>query len=196
MYRSILSALALTLTLVPLAGAATGPGGWSDLGAGAKPTFPALNGVVLSLNTDAPGVLYVGGDFTDAGGDPNADYIARWDGQAWKALGASRLTGAIHAIAYRGGQGLRRGHLPERGRQPRRGQPRGLGREQVGPGLQGLWPGVRRLRARDLRLDALHRRLVRERRGHSRAPTTSSPATSAPVQRGRSSTPTAISRAP
>jgi hypothetical protein len=73
--RSILSALALVLVLVlvPLAGAATGPGGWTDLGAGAAPTLAALNGNVSALNTDAPGVLYVGGDFTDAGGDPDAD---------------------------------------------------------------------------------------------------------------------------
>jgi hypothetical protein len=31
--------------------------------------------------------VYVGGVFTDAGGNPNADRIARWDGSAWQALG-------------------------------------------------------------------------------------------------------------
>src|SRR5262249_27375624 len=94
--RSVPYVLAtLALALVPLAGGATGPGGWSNLGTGAQPTSGALNGIVHSLNPDAPGGLLVGGDFTDAGGDPNADYIARWDGQAWKALGASKLTGAV-----------------------------------------------------------------------------------------------------
>jgi hypothetical protein len=46
----------------------------------------------------------VGGNFTDAGGDPNADYIARWDGTTWKALGASKLNAQVTAIAYRNGK--------------------------------------------------------------------------------------------
>ena len=65
------------------------------------PTQPALNGIVLALNTDQPGVMYVGGNFTDAGGDPNADYIARWDGTTWQALGTTKLNGQVTAIAYR-----------------------------------------------------------------------------------------------
>jgi hypothetical protein len=64
----------------------------------------ALNGIVHALSSDAPGGLLVGGDFTDAGGDPDADYVARWDGRAWKALGTGKLTGAVHAIAYRAGK--------------------------------------------------------------------------------------------
>ncbi|MDD2942802.1 MAG: hypothetical protein PHC51_07540 [bacterium] len=32
--------------------------------------------------------LYVGGNFVDAGGIPEADYIARWDGTQWHALGS------------------------------------------------------------------------------------------------------------
>jgi hypothetical protein len=81
-----------------------GPGGWDHLGHGATATTPSLNGTVSALNADAPGVLYVGGAFTDAGGDPNADYIAAWTGEAWKALGASRLNGGVDAIAYRNGK--------------------------------------------------------------------------------------------
>jgi hypothetical protein len=83
---------------------ATGPGGWTQLGNGGTPTTSALNGSVYSLDADTSGVLYVGGAFTDAGGDRNADYIARWSGGSWRALGASPLTGAVHAIASRGGR--------------------------------------------------------------------------------------------
>ncbi len=43
----------------------------------------------------------MGGDFTDAGGDANADYIARWDGAAWHALG-SGLNDTVYAIAVAG----------------------------------------------------------------------------------------------
>jgi trimeric autotransporter adhesin len=86
-------------------GAASLPGGWEQVGANkAAPTQPALNGIVLALNTDQPGVMYVGGNFTDAGGDPNADYIARWDGSTWKALGVPKLNGQVTAIAYRNGK--------------------------------------------------------------------------------------------
>jgi hypothetical protein len=86
------------------ASATPGPGGWDNLGTGATPATHALNGGVYALNTDAPGVLYVGGAFTDAGGDPNADYIASWNGTKWAALGSSTLNGAVNAIAYSGGK--------------------------------------------------------------------------------------------
>src|SRR3954471_7987622 len=90
--------------LVQGATAAALSGGWEQVGAGATPTSPALNGIVLALNTDRPGVMYVGGNFTDAGGDPNADYIAEWDGKSWKALGAATLSGQVTAIVYRNGK--------------------------------------------------------------------------------------------
>ena len=81
------------------------PGGWEQVGSNtATPTQPALNGIVLALNTDRPGVMYVGGNFTDAGGDPNADYIAQWDGTTWKSLGAPKLNAQVAAIAYRNGK--------------------------------------------------------------------------------------------
>src|SRR3954470_3617936 len=86
------------------ASATAGPGGWDHLGHGATATTPSLNATVSAFNTDASGVLYVGGAFTDAGGDPNADYIAAWTGAAWKALGASPLNGGVDAIAYRNGK--------------------------------------------------------------------------------------------
>jgi hypothetical protein len=33
------------------------------------------------------GKLYIGGDFEDASGDPEADYVARWTGSAWEGVG-------------------------------------------------------------------------------------------------------------
>jgi hypothetical protein len=70
------------LALVGGAGPATGPGGWDNVGTGATPTSPALNGIVYSL-TPAGDSLYVGGNFTDAAGIANADHLALWDGSAW-----------------------------------------------------------------------------------------------------------------
>jgi hypothetical protein len=105
--RKLIIALGLSLGGIVLgigAGAAPGPGGWDQVGTGTPATASPLNGAVYTLNTDKPGVMYVGGNFTDAGGDPNADYIAQWDGKTWKALGTPKLSGAVHAIAYRNGK--------------------------------------------------------------------------------------------
>ena len=102
----VVAALAIAVVLVLAVGATAtpGPGGWDNLGTGGDPTRGALNGAVYALNTDAPGVLLVGGAFTDAGGSPGADYIARWNGSAWAALGSSTLNGAVHAVAWFGGR--------------------------------------------------------------------------------------------
>src|SRR5689334_18333503 len=107
--RSRFTAVALTLSFIVVAlasgaSATAGPGGWDHLGHGATATTPSLNGTVSAFNGEAPGVLYVGGAFTDAGGDPNADYIASWSGGAWKSLGATPLTGGVTSIAYRNGK--------------------------------------------------------------------------------------------
>ena len=92
-------ALALSAAATP------GPGGWDNLGTGSDPTKRALNGAVYALEADAPGgVLYAGGAFTDAGGNPAADYVARWNGTTWAALGSSTLNGAVHAVARFGGK--------------------------------------------------------------------------------------------
>ena len=39
------------------------------------------------MTFDKNGNLYVGGYFTDAGGQGNADHVAMWDGKRWNALG-------------------------------------------------------------------------------------------------------------
>ncbi|HXJ66651.1 MAG TPA: hypothetical protein VNN79_23065, partial [Actinomycetota bacterium] len=104
--RRTLRALALATVFVVLltsAASAGATGGWSHLGDGGAPGTASLNGTVSALNTDEPGVLLVGGNFTNAGGRPAADYLARWDGAAWSAVGPG-LNGAVHAIAYHAGK--------------------------------------------------------------------------------------------
>lgn len=46
-----------------------------------------IGALVRALAFDASGNLYVGGNFTNAGGVANANYIAKWTGSAWEALG-------------------------------------------------------------------------------------------------------------
>jgi hypothetical protein len=96
-------ALSLVLALVVIVPATSASayirGGWRHLG---NDALDKLNGSVYALNTEVDGVLYAGGSFYDAGGRPNADYIASWDGQDWSALGAPPLNGAVHAIAVDG----------------------------------------------------------------------------------------------
>ncbi|MBK8421174.1 hypothetical protein [Candidatus Villigracilis saccharophilus] len=81
---------ALGPTFKPLAS----PNVWNALGSGLN------NGVraVAVSGTD----VYVGGIFTDAGGDANADYIAKFSGGVWSALGATPLNSSVSAIAVSG----------------------------------------------------------------------------------------------
>ena len=54
-----------------------------------------------------PDLLYVGGKFTDAGGIPNADRIATWNGSTWAAVSSSTEqigNGEVFAIAVSGGK--------------------------------------------------------------------------------------------
>ena len=66
---------------------------WSALGGG-------LNDAVKAIAVEGADV-YAGGSFTDAGGNANADGIARWDGAAWQALGGG-LNNTVNAIAVAG----------------------------------------------------------------------------------------------
>ncbi len=65
---------------------------------------------VSALAVASNGDLYVGGNFNDAGGNPNADGIFRWDGTSLQTLGTG-LSGGVNDIAvasngdvYVGGQ--------------------------------------------------------------------------------------------
>ena len=108
--RPLRQVAALAVSIIVLFALATGAaatpglGGWDDLGTAGTPTTPALNGAVYALNADAPGALYVGGAFTGAGAKVGADYIAKWNGATWSAVGSPALNGAVHAIAYHAGK--------------------------------------------------------------------------------------------
>jgi hypothetical protein len=104
--------VALALSVVAIvalvaAALAAGPGGWDHLGDAGTPGSRSLNGPVRALHAN-PGVLYVGGDFTAAGGIAGADRIATWNGSAWSGLSSvsSAATqidnGGVYAIAVSG----------------------------------------------------------------------------------------------
>ena len=98
----LILALSITITLpAPTLGATSG--GWSNLGHGATATTPAFNDKVQSLAMSGT-KLYVGGDFTNAGGIASADHIATWNGTAWAAVGSGLgdSPSAVYAIAVDG----------------------------------------------------------------------------------------------
>ena len=67
---------------------------WSSLnGAGS-----GLSSYVYSLALSKDGLIYAGGEFDDAGGDPDADYLAAWDGVSWSAVGGS--SSVVDDIVY------------------------------------------------------------------------------------------------
>ncbi len=65
------------------------------------PLGPGLDNVVYAIVISGNDV-YVGGGFTDAGGNPDADYLARWDGCEWHPVGPG-LNGTVRAIELAGG---------------------------------------------------------------------------------------------
>lgn len=71
-------------------------GTWSAVG-GAT----AINGIVRALAVGADGRIYVGGNFTNAGGDANADRVAVWNPTlgTWAALGTG-TAGQVSALAF------------------------------------------------------------------------------------------------
>ena len=93
--------------------------GWtlaSDLSSGQAPvlepsasssiTAATLGATVYALAVDGSN-LYVGGEFRNVAGIPEADYVARWDGTAWSALGSNgagngALDLGVRAIAIHG----------------------------------------------------------------------------------------------
>ncbi|MCS6883627.1 MAG: hypothetical protein RMK84_20105 [Oscillochloridaceae bacterium] len=79
---------------------------WNALGSSSS--ISTLNGPVFALAVSGTDV-YVGGAFTDAGGVPAADYVARWNGSAWSALGSNGagngalgFGSAVNALAVSG----------------------------------------------------------------------------------------------
>lgn len=65
---------------------------FTDLGAA------ELNNAVRSIDITPGGTIVIGGDFTNAGGDPNADYVAAWRGTNWGALQAGGVNGIVRKV--------------------------------------------------------------------------------------------------
>lgn len=82
---------------------------WQSIGSG-------LNGIVYAIVVNGSD-FFVGCEFTDAGGDPNSDRIARWDGTTWHALG-SGLNNYISTIAINGSGAYVGGHFINAGGDP------------------------------------------------------------------------------
>jgi hypothetical protein len=83
---------------------------------------PLGNGVDRSVFALAVvgGDLYVGGGFTQAGGEP-ASRIARWDGSAWSSLGSGAgngVSGVVLALAWSGNELFVGGSFSMAGGQP------------------------------------------------------------------------------
>jgi hypothetical protein len=69
---------------------------WHSIGA--PPISTAAGAGVDAIAVDpATGRIYVGGNFTNAGGDANADFIAVWDGVSWKPFCAP-ITANVKAL--------------------------------------------------------------------------------------------------
>ncbi len=69
-------------------------------------TAAALGATVYALAVSGNN-LYVGGEFRNVAGIPEADYVARWDGTTWSALGSNgagngALDAGVRAIAIHG----------------------------------------------------------------------------------------------
>ncbi|HUR16365.1 MAG TPA: hypothetical protein VMZ33_03690, partial [Candidatus Limnocylindrales bacterium] len=108
-------AIAVSGTDVYVGGMFTGTAGLNGAGSIAKwdgsswSTMPnslgggALNGRVNAILVDGSSV-FVGGYFQNAGGDPQADYLAVWNGSTWSDIdgattGDGALAGEVHSLA-------------------------------------------------------------------------------------------------
>ena len=82
--------------------AAVTPGDWAAVGDGGG----VLNGSIWALAVNGTDV-YVGGQFTNAANIGEADYVAKWDGTNWSALGGNgagggSLNSSINSIVVSG----------------------------------------------------------------------------------------------
>jgi hypothetical protein len=77
-----------------------------------------LGNSVYSIDVNPNGTIIIGGYFTNAGGDANADYVAAWRGNNWGALMAGGVNDYVYNVycddngdIYLGGQFTSAGHL-------------------------------------------------------------------------------------
>jgi hypothetical protein len=102
----VLALAALVVGAIVTLASAAGPGGWDHLGDRGAAGTDSLD-LTASALAVTPGALYVGGEFTDAGGIPSADRIATWNGSNWNAVSsaASQISnGSVFDIAVSGGK--------------------------------------------------------------------------------------------
>jgi hypothetical protein len=81
---------------------------WSALGPGVS-FPPQLFASVRALAVDGSGQVYAGGEFVTAG-SVAANYVAKWDGTAWSALGTG-VNNYVRALAVRSGKVYVGGHF-------------------------------------------------------------------------------------
>lgn len=84
---------------------------WNSLADSSLSQQGAANNDILTAITDGNGNLYVGGSFFNLNGVDAADYVAKWDGIAWSALGSNglgngSLSGRVKALAIDGNGNL------------------------------------------------------------------------------------------
>jgi hypothetical protein len=87
---------------------------WTALGSGMSgpPNYPYSGGSVVALAVSGSNV-YAGGGFTNAGGSA-ANYIAKWDGSSWSALG-SGVGSTVYALAVSGSNAYAGGYFTAAG---------------------------------------------------------------------------------
>jgi hypothetical protein len=83
----------LAIAVVAASGLATwalaaGPGGWDHLGDHGTAGSHSLNLVASALTMNQSNILWVGGEFTDAGGKSSADRIAVFQNGNWSGVGS------------------------------------------------------------------------------------------------------------
>ena len=87
---------------------------WHSIGA--PPISTADGAGVRAIAVDrVTGKVYVGGNFINAGGNPNADFLAVWDGVSWKSFCAP-ITANVSALQIIGRDALHRRGLCRRRR--------------------------------------------------------------------------------
>jgi hypothetical protein len=70
---------------------------WSAVGSGISAlTTPYVNAIEIS----SEGTIYIGGNFTEASGNTDCNYIAYWNGTAWNPL-ATGLSNIVYALKFR-----------------------------------------------------------------------------------------------
>lgn len=76
---------------------------WSAVGSGISDVVDGFGPTVYALAVDSSGNLYTGGNFTNAG-RVVVNNVAKWNGNAWSALGSGMdLYGFVNALAVSGG---------------------------------------------------------------------------------------------